>query len=365
MAISQEHLDALGRLVVKHPVFADVEAALLEHLELAEKDSILVIVGPSGVGKTTLIEYVRQILEPYCDRDGGSRYLSPPVVASAPVAKGIPFPWKVMYRELLDAMGEVGSTDKVSLDSRQADSGRRSTRSLHNRSVSVDELGGVVESALNDRKPPAVVIDECQHIGASPTGRVKASNLDVIKQHRANVDVPIILVGTYEAEDMLRYSGQISRRVELVRFEPYYPDKSGVKVFQDIVAHIVEKAEIPIAFNIDRHAWDLHWGACGCVGILSSWLYRAAYRAHKAGSPTLTLDQLWAARSNTDDIRAIAAEISRHDGERWGAYGLTGKGPGNGQSAPSGSNGERKKSKSRPGIPHPRRHEKDTSPNRG
>ena len=359
MAISETQLNALGRIVVRHPVFAETEAALLEHLELAQKDSILVIVGPSGVGKTTLIEYVRQVMEPFCDRDGGSRYLSPLVVASAPVAKGTPFAWKSMYRELLEAMGEIGATDKVSLRPRAHQGMCRATRPIANRAVSADELGGVVESALNDRRPPAVVIDECQHIGASPAGRVKASNLDVIKQHRANVDVPIILVGTYEAEDMLRYSGQISRRVELVRFTPYYPDKAGVKVFQDIFTHIVDKAQLPINFNIDRHAWELHWGACGCVGILSSWLYRAAYRAYKAGSDALTLEQLWSARRNEADLRAMAAEIALHDAERWGVYGLSQKD----QSARSGSEQGRRRSRSRPGIPHARRHAKDTSPN--
>lgn len=303
MSVNASHIRALDELIIRHPRFLDVEDKMLEYIELAADNELFMLLGPTGSGKTTTIDAVDVATRP-----GENEISSMGLVcvrAPAPDQNG--FPFKSFYHLSLSAMGEFAVDKRVAYD---ADGeGAQLVTASDLRKANTHDTGKLLEQALRDRSPTAFVVDECQHIGASPTNRVKAGNLDVIKEHKSYVDTPLILVGTYQAQEMLCYTGQMSRRMRTVNFDPYYPNTEDIKVFAHIIDAIIEKIDIPVSFSVAANQRKFHQYSVGCVGIFISWFRYALTRAKRRNRSKLTLEEMWSTRHTEAEVATIAAEI--------------------------------------------------------
>jgi len=347
----QEAIERLNRIVVEHRKYRETKHEILGQIQASPYGEIIMCIAPTGAGKTTMIT---DIIGDYRQmRCNGSISDNPPIAFEAPVPLDRGYPWRTHYIQLLDALGEIGSDQRIAATTRaQGKSDGPNAPSING--ARIDDLRRAADSALYDRDPAAVFVDEAQHMGASPQGRVAANNLDAVKQHKNAVDVPWVMYGTYQAQQMLATTGQMARRVRLLYLAPYYPSVQERAEFANIMARVIEQSGMGVTFTIHAHEEDLHRRSVGCVGLFCSWLVRAMARATYWERPKVYWRDMEATAHRPWELDTIRAEIDAFHGFAEGVdqtadlFGARGRG-GRGSSA----HGTPKRD--RPGTPAPHR----------
>lgn len=281
---------------IAHTKLMKAYNALLEAVEDAKDGSIITILGPTGVGKTTLLERLRQkaVNEFY----GASIEQNPeaggciPIVMVEAASADKGFDWKDYYRRLLAELYDPIPARKLDYRKWESLPGEVS-EILQSDRTPATVYRRAVEKALKHRKPRAVLIDEAQHIGATGSGRKTLDQLNHIKSI-ANLSKTVhVLCGSYELLSFLNLSGQLSRRSSEIHFERYRLDrKEEINVFRNVVWEFqnhLPVREMPDLLN----DWEyLYERTLGCIGTLHDWLLRALKKALRENAETLTQEFL-------------------------------------------------------------------------
>lgn len=250
---------------------------------------VLLVIGPAGVGKTTLLhavarEVTRQ-LRPTLAADPG-RLPCVSLVADVPAAGS--FSWKEYCHTALVAMHEPLVERKVALpehptpllDGVQVLLAQRGSEALLRRAL--------VQAATH-RAPAAFLVDEAQHAALIVGGRKLQQQMDYLKRLADATGVPHVLFGNYGLCLLRNLSGQLGRRTEDVHFRRYDVTRpQDVADFRDVVLSF--QCQLPLPTQPDLLAdWEyLYLHSVGCVGLLKGWLKRALARALEEGAPTVT-----------------------------------------------------------------------------
>lgn len=353
MAIEWGHVDVLDDLVVVHPVFESVYHQVLSYIQHPGHGEIAMVIGPTGCGKSTLFSILRSDTGQHVDEPSGGKYHEPPILVEAAAPKRQGFPWRQLYTDILYQLGEFAIDKKVSV-ARDAREDAIQTRASASR-VTLEELGRIVEVALVDRSPAGLIIDEGQHLGASPTYRVLRNQLEVIKDHRNRMPtVPIIIGGTYQAQQMLATNAQLARRIRIIHYRPYGTTKQDRVQFGEIVHLFLDRLCVSVGTGMpEKHLDFIYKYSAGCVGIWSAWLRRAILHAVGRSGRVLTAQDLEATRHTDWEVQAIYREINEFHHFYAGNHDLDRVIFGQGEGEPS--RGRSKRGRARPGVRAPGR----------
>jgi energy-coupling factor transporter ATP-binding protein EcfA2 len=297
-----ERLEHFRNFTMAHPRLVEARDKLADAIDGAAPGSLVLVLGPTGVGKTTLRMKVENLLTrqmaPATAADPGRLpFVSTEVV---PPDAG-QFRWRDYFSRLLAAMNEplidfktLPSTARTRLPS----------------PVGGMELGYAVEQALRHRRPPVVFIDEAQHLARIASGRRLSDQLDVIKSIANRTETVHVLLGTYELLAFRNLSAQLSRRSMDLHFQRYRAESAEDRqVFRSVL--LTFQKQLPFAeVEADLMAlWEfLYERSVGCVGILKEWLMRACVRAIKHGAVTLSAEHLEKTALSTSQCEKILAE---------------------------------------------------------
>ena len=106
--------EALLSLRIRHTRIRQVVDELNTLIYPGSQDSILLVIGPTGVGKSTLARYMdEQAMEgaaPEMNKDAG---LIPAVYVEAPSSGESDFSWRLFYTQALTELGEDLSPPQV------------------------------------------------------------------------------------------------------------------------------------------------------------------------------------------------------------------------------------------------------------
>lgn len=197
---------------------------------------IVLVYGPSGVGKTTLIRGVQKAIVgemmPELEKDPG-RIPVAYVKAEAPDVGN--FDWKKFYKSLLVALDEVLIDKKATYRApgvrREADG-----RLVFDDHATKSDLSDAVFSAIEHRRPVAIIADEAQDLGIISSGRKLIDQMNRIKHLADTFEVPFILAGTYELLKFRLLNGQLSRRCAEIHFGRYDAGaEEDVEEFKDVL----------------------------------------------------------------------------------------------------------------------------------
>src|SRR6266542_3449878 len=208
---------------VAHPRLVDAKERLLAAIRECAPNSVILVLGPTGVGKTTLRSRVEQLLTAELLAALQTDPARLPVVSVEAVAPPSGnFNWRDHFRRMLYEMNEPLIDQKRKIGACDVDVHFMPGMKAHG-----EQYHYAVEQALRYRRPRAVLVDEAQHLAKMASGRRLLDQLDVIKSIANRTGTVHVLFGTYDLLAFRNLSGQLSRRSVDVHFCRYRAGNAG------------------------------------------------------------------------------------------------------------------------------------------
>ena len=242
-----------------HEYFDTILQWLLSMIFGLSDPAILLVIGPTGVGKSTLIH---QLCASLAQRLMGELQANPSrlhkVYAEAQYIPGRGFDWDDLFESMLRDAGEILIDRKVDPDGPPKRPGRAG-------------LAGAANEMLRRRTPAACIIDEgAVFLESDSTDSLKRV-LNFLKTFGNRSRTHIVIFGDYRLAEMVAFCGQLNRRCYPMHFPNYgdayrAPFDKVVRAFEKRLiargtkAKLVEEADLLFA------------NTCGCVGLLKRWV---------------------------------------------------------------------------------------------
>ncbi|MDP9201985.1 MAG: ATP-binding protein [Gemmatimonadota bacterium] len=297
--------------VVAHPRLKEVHEALLAAIHRPTETSLILVCGPTGVGKTTLRRRIeKQLIDeawPAVEENPGRV----PVVAIEAVApESGQFNWKDYYTRALQALDEPLIKDKIDYDTRRLHDARIG-RLLADRGAAGPALRRALEQVLCHRCVGTFIVDEAQHLTRTASGRRLLDQMDTLKSLAGLTGTVHVLVGTYELLGLANLSAQLSRRSREIHFGRYRAERpEDLRAFQSVL--LTFQCHLPLTHEPDLVARSdyLYERSVGCIGVLKSWLNRAFAAALDEGATTLHDRHLEQHAEPARKLLSLAREIT-------------------------------------------------------
>ncbi len=289
----ERRLDYFKAFTVAHPALKQADQAVWNALREPAGAALIFVVGPTGVGKTTLLTQIEKRLIDLATTPGNRSNSHIPALKLDAVSPALTqFKWGDYYQRALLLLQEphveyaVDYRRQVPVLARQTVEqnplpwkGRTDTAALRL----------IFEQALKHRKPYAILIDEAEHIAKAARGSKLLDQLDHLKSLAIMSQVVHVLVGTYDLMVFRNLSAQLSRRSIDVHFSRYHAtNEADVRAFKSVLWSF--QRNLPVEEEPDLLQ---HWKYCyertiGCVGVLKDWFTRALAEALEQGEKTLS-----------------------------------------------------------------------------
>ncbi|REG51059.1 AAA domain-containing protein [Paraburkholderia sp. BL6669N2] len=271
-------IEALAAKRIKHTRVSEVMTELDTLIYPGSQDSILLVCGPSGAGKTTLARHMVNIALTQAHREmQEKRGIIPALFIEAPSSGESVFSWRLFYQRILSQLDDDAISPKL-LYGIDAETGRMSRSRATNRGTTLAALRTAVERGLRVRQVRFLVIDEAAHIIRQTRGNNRLEiQLDTLKSLANQCGTQMVMVGSYDLYDLVSLSGQLARRTHVLHFERYRQDRpEDVQAFDRCVSGFEKTLPELWGGQLTRHTKALHENTLGCIGTLSGVLTRAA-----------------------------------------------------------------------------------------
>jgi len=294
---------------VAHPRLVDAKERLLAAIRECAPNSVILILGPTGVGKTTLRMRVEQLLTVEALQDLETDPARLPVVSVEAVAPPSGnFSWRDHFRRMLCEMNEPLIDRKRNMEPYGCDT---DVHFMPGRKAHGEEYHHAVEQALRYRRPRVVLIDEAQHLAKMSSGRRLLDQLDVIKSIANRTGTVHALFGTYDLLAFRNLSGQLSRRSVDVHFCRYRAGNAEDRnMFVNVLCSFERQMPLPEPPELVANWEFLYERSIGCVGVLKEWLVRTLAAALRRGAAKLTLRDLAAQALTISQCEKMLAEVT-------------------------------------------------------
>ncbi len=292
--VRQEYFEQ--RCLIEHPRLLEALEAILEAMCAPGEEvltrrpgTMVLVIGPARVGKTTLIHLLEERLLAYAAaRMRSDSHFIPFASITAPESGSGRFDWIDFYRPVLRQLGNPF-----------VDSPTHPIRARQMREAT--------EAAYLERKPLAIIVDEAHHLAEAARGSRLQSQLNHLKNFENTTGASHILVGTYEMRPFRKVNPQLACRSIDVHFPRYDMSKEkDCLVFKSILW--ARPRQLPVEEEpllAEKHWEFLYARSIGCIGLLKLHLNRALNRVLKEGAHTITLDHL--RQTAASDVRVKLA----------------------------------------------------------
>jgi hypothetical protein len=255
--------------------------------------SLILVIGPSGVGKSTLLALLKkQILEASLHRMEHDLGWYPIICLEAPAIKG-GFRWRPFYKEILLAVDEPCIENKITYDE---DCFRRNKdgKLIIATRATEDSLRLGARKVCQYRKPYTLAVDEFEHIGILASNEEIEAHMHCAKSFINETEVPWTAFGTYEMLDFLEINDQLSQRDRILHFPRYLLEHDeDIEEFKRVLNHLLRQMPLQRTPKLTRKLFELCYTGCiGKIGTLINWLISAYDLCLSEKTVTLTHEHL-------------------------------------------------------------------------
>ena len=245
-----------------HAFYDRVFQWIIERLFCLSEPSVLLIIGPTGAGKSTMIRHVSSQLAirmASAMKDDPSRLHK--VYAEAVYVPTRGFDWEGLFTALLSDANEILLNRKVA-------------KVWPPEKPNLKGLASAVNTMLLNHAPPAAIIDEGGSFVESDSDESLDRVLGFLKSIGNRSRTHLLIFGDYRMAKMSTLNAQLNRRC-LIMHLSNYPE--GYKDQFDLVVGTFEKRLHAQKVSADLiGASDLLFEeTCGCVGLLKRWVENA------------------------------------------------------------------------------------------
>ncbi len=244
----------------RHPYLRAVTDFLLARIHRATPESILILAGPSHVGKSTGAKLIRRMLkEHYAKELEGDPSFVPYASADLIWERKVGISFKDLYRELLVSLNEnIGPLRSVGANTR---------------SDATSDLRRRLSCVLVTRRTKAIFLDEGQQLAAGTSARTAQENLRGLKNLAVIIKIPIVVSATYEVLKHVVSSPEIEARVTVAHLPPYADDEKEIGDFQGAVSWAEDKLQSRYpGFTFGDRRQTMRATCGGRIGTLMRWL---------------------------------------------------------------------------------------------
>jgi energy-coupling factor transporter ATP-binding protein EcfA2 len=314
---AQARLDRFKALTIRHPHLDQAERELRQAIWEPAGFAYVLLYGPSGVGKSTLVDHLAARLNQARHGQGQADHASvAAVLVQTRPPDGELFHRNDYYTTGLRGLGYTSFERRMRVDlSTEPHFERKEPRRRATRYQDTPELRDAWEEALREHQVRAVILDEAQHLLKNATASTPLDQLDWIKSMVTMTRALHILVGPYELLHFCNLNGQTARRGLEIHYPRYQVEQEAERrAFQNVLLTLL--THVPL--KVDQEAllaqwWYFYSHSIGCVGILHEWLVRATHTALQEGSDTLTMMHLEQRALSDAKCERMIADIK--DGE--------------------------------------------------
>lgn len=314
---SEARLDYFKAYTAAHPFLEKAKAKVRSTLREPGGASLIFIIGPTGVGKTTLLTSIEHYLLTYAQEQLLQDPDRVPVIkldAMAPSARQ--FRWPDFYTRALMAVSEPLIDYKVERGAVLPVFNERMGRHVPPRLIGdAAALQRSWEQVLKYRRPEAILIDEAHYFAKTAGGNRLEDQLDHVKSLAIATKTIHILAGTYDLLLFRNLNAELSRRsidVHLPRYEATNPEER--KAFQRALLTFQRHLPLEKAPHLVQQ-WEICYAhTVGCVGILKDWLTQALSEALETGAKTISPSLLTAHAPSVDRCHQMITDIE--EGEK-------------------------------------------------
>lgn len=268
---------------VRHPRIASTIDECQLMLNAGGSADIILVCGPTGVGKTTLGHFlVEQELKFQAEAMASKPDFIPAIRVEAPSSGEREFSWRLFYQRILGSLeGELDAPRSAyGVDPQTG-------RVVRPRGAQTNRLSGLrtaVERSLRHRGTRFIVVDEAAHMMRQCHPDRLEQQLNTLKSLSNEYGVQWILLGSYDLFELLSLSGQLARRTHVIHFGRYREDVvSDFQAFRGCLKGL--GAAIPALANVDllKYSEVFIQNALGCVGTLRTLLTRLGLLVEEKG----------------------------------------------------------------------------------
>src|SRR6266851_3910736 len=279
--------------VVAHQHLKQVYDDLLHAVRYPASTSLIWVVGPTGVGKTTLLQrLVKQLIEDAAHDPATTPSHMPAILMEAASPDTGNFSWKDYFTRALIAADEPMMASKITYDVRGIHRDGQGQLVIE-RNVTVLDLRRVFEKCLQQRCPRAFIVDEAQHLKKMTSGRRFLDQMETLKS-LANMSSTVhVLVGTYDLLGLMNLNAQLARRSVEIHFPRYHLDQpEDLKEFKKLLRTFQRHLPLAKEPDLESHYAYFYERCLGCTGMLKTLLNKALGAALERQEQTL-VPKLW------------------------------------------------------------------------